>query len=188
MTACLWPGDNQRMKEYHDREWCIPNKDDRYIFEMLTLEGAQSGLSWDIVLSKRESYKKAFHNFDISCCAELTERELEEIKEEHQVIKHMAKIRSVQHNAIQTLKIQKEFGSLSNFLWEYVQFTPIIHNRSADEDIPAQTDLSIQLSKDLKKRGFKFVGPVTIYSFMQAIGMVDDHIKSCPFHTSHRTS
>ncbi|MTH54849.1 DNA-3-methyladenine glycosylase I [Bacillus mangrovi] len=188
MSTCLWPGNNQLMKEYHDREWCIPNYDDRFIFEMLTLEGAQSGLSWNIVLSKRESYKKAFHNFDISYCANLTEEELESIKDEYQVIKHLAKIRSVKNNAIRTLNIQKEFGSLSTFLWQYVQFTPLINKRNFDADIPAQTDLSIQLSKDLKKRGFKFVGPVIIYSFMQAIGMVDDHIESCPFHTHHRTS
>lgn len=188
MNTCLWPTNNQLMQDYHDREWCIPTYDDRYIFEMLTLEGAQSGLSWNIVLSKREGYKKAFHNFDISKCAELTEEELEYIKEHYQVIKHMSKIRSVKYNAINILKIQNEFGSFSDFLWKYVEFTPLINNRNIDGDIPSQTNLSTQISKDLKKRGFKFVGPVTIYSFMQAIGMVDDHIKSCVSHTINRKS
>ena len=184
MSTCLWPGNNQLMQEYHDKEWGVPSYDDRYLFELLTLEGAQAGLSWSIVLSKRESYKEAFNNFDISYCAALNETELEDIKENYQVIKHMAKIRSVKNNAACVLEIQKEFGSFSNYLWNYVDFKPIINDWEIDDSIPAQTDLSTQLSKDLKKRGFKFVGPVTIYSFMQAIGMVDDHINSCFRHTT----
>ncbi|WP_110926713.1 DNA-3-methyladenine glycosylase I [Bacillus massiliglaciei] len=183
--TCLWPGSSEMMQAYHDQEWCVPNHDDRYLFEMLTLEGAQSGLSWSIVLSRRDSYKEAFHNFDIAYCAALTDADLENIKENCGVIKHMAKLQSVRSNAQAVLNIQTEFGSFSDFLWRYADFKPIVNEWEADGQMPAETPLSKQLSKDLKKRGFKFVGPVTMYSFMQAIGMVDDHVKTCPYHTSN---
>ncbi|WP_019156530.1 DNA-3-methyladenine glycosylase I [Robertmurraya massiliosenegalensis] len=186
MKTCSWPGDNQLMQVYHDKEWCVPNTDDRYIFEMLTLEGAQAGLSWSIVLAKREGYKKAFHNFDIKYCSDLTDAELENIKEHENVIKHFAKLKSIRDNAKAIMKLQEEFGSFSNFLWQYVDFEPIIHNWDSESQIPAESELSKQISKDLKRRGFKFVGPVTMYSFMQAIGMVDDHIKTCPYHTYNK--
>ncbi|MCG3419989.1 DNA-3-methyladenine glycosylase I [Oceanobacillus jordanicus] len=183
---CSWPGDNQLMRMYHNEEWCVPTTDDQYIFEMLTLEGAQAGLSWSIVLSKREAYQKAFHNFDITFCSNLTDNDLTNIKEQYNVIKHIAKLQSVRSNAQAVIKITKEFGSFSNFLWRYVDFEPIINEWHSEGQIPAQTDLSNQISKDLKKRGFKFVGPVTMYSFMQAIGMVDDHVTSCVYHTSNK--
>ncbi|RIU90164.1 DNA-3-methyladenine glycosylase I [Oceanobacillus picturae] len=183
---CSWPGNNQLMRMYHNEEWCVPTTDDQYIFEMLTLEGAQAGLSWSIVLSKREAYQKAFHNFDIRFCSDLTDNDLTNIKENYNVIKHLAKLQSVRSNAQAVIKITKEFGSFSNFLWRYVDFEPIINDWHSEGQIPTQTDLSNQISKDLKKRGFKFVGPVTMYSFMQAIGMVDDHVTSCVYHTSNK--
>lgn len=186
MQTCLWPNNNKLMQTYHDEEWCVPNYDDQYIFEMLTLEGAQSGLSWSIVLSKREGYKEAFHNFDIIYCSKLTNTDLEYIKEHNNVIKHLSKLQSVRNNANAILKIQEEFGSFSEFLWRYVEHKPIINNWETDAEIPAQTALSKQISNDLKKRGFKYVGPVTIYSFMQSIGMVDDHIKKCACHVSNK--
>ncbi|KLU65836.1 DNA-3-methyladenine glycosylase 1 [Desulfosporosinus acididurans] len=186
MSACLWPGKNQLMKEYHDNEWCVPSHDDSYIFEMLILEGAQSGLSWNIVLSKREDYQRAFHNFDITYCSMLSDEKLEGIKDQYNVIKHLSKLKAVRSNAKEVIKIQSEFGSFSNFLWRYVDFKPVINHWESDGDIPAQTTLSEQISKDLKQRNFKFVGPVIIYSFMQAIGMVDDHIRTCPHHFKNR--
>lgn len=186
MSACLWPGENQMMKEYHDNEWCVASLDDSYIFEMLTLEGAQAGLSWNIVLSKREEYKRAFHNFDIVYCSKLSDEDLENIREQYNVIKHLSKLKSIRSNALAVIKIQLEFGSFSNFLWRYIDFKPVINNWESDGDIPAQNTLSEQISKDLKKRDFKFVGPITVYSFMQAIGMVDDHIRTCPHHSKNR--
>lgn len=186
MHTCSWPNNNQLMQTYHNEEWCVPSYDDQYIFEMLTLEGAQSGLSWSIVLSKRDSYKKAFHNFDISYCSKLTDADLEYIKEHANVIKHFSKLQSVSNNAKAILKVQEEFESFANFLWRFVDFKPIINYWETDAQIPAQTDLSKQISNDLKKRGFKFIGPVTMYSFMQAIGMVDDHIKTCAYHNSNK--
>ncbi|WP_202594346.1 DNA-3-methyladenine glycosylase I [Oceanobacillus massiliensis] len=183
---CSWPGNNHMMKLYHDKEWCVPATDDQYIFEMLTLEGAQAGLSWSIVLSKREAYQKAFHNFDISYCSTLSDKDLMNLKEQYNVIKHFAKLQSVRNNAQAVIKIQKEFESFSSFLWSYVDFKPIINQWNSDGQVPAQTSLSSQISKDLKKRGFKFVGPVTMYSFMQAIGMVDDHVTSCSHHSSNQ--
>ncbi len=186
MSACLWPGNNPIMKQYHDNEWCRPSYDDSYIFEMLTLEGAQSGLSWSIVLSKREEYKKAFRDFDIRYCSTLSDEELENIKNEYKVIKSPLKLRSVRSNALAVLKIQTEFGSFSDYLWRFVDYRPQINIWDSEEQIHAKTLLSEEISKDLKKRHFKFVGPVIIYSFMQAIGMVDDHIRSCPYHTINR--
>ncbi|RKL65865.1 3-methyladenine DNA glycosylase [Salipaludibacillus neizhouensis] len=178
---CSWPGNNQLMQAYHDKEWCVPNTDDQYLFEMLTLEGAQVRLSWSIVLSRREAYQKAFHNFDISYCSTLTDKDLTNLQEQYNVIKHFSKLQSVRSNAQAVIKIQQEFESLSLFLWRYVDFKPIINHWHSEEEIPAQTPLSNEISKDLKKRGFKFIGPVTMYAFMQAIGMVDDHGTSCPY-------
>ncbi|MDT8719234.1 DNA-3-methyladenine glycosylase I [Clostridium sp. 19966] len=186
MSECLWPGKNQIMKRYHDKEWCVPSHDDLYIFEMLILEGAQAGLSWSTILAKREEYKKAFHNFDIDYCSKLTDEDLDNIREKYNVIKNLSKIKAVRSNAIAVIELQKEFGSLSNFLWKYVEDRPIINSFETEGQMPAQTELSEKISKDLKKRGFKFVGPVIIYSFMQAIGLVDDHIITCPYHSLNR--
>lgn len=186
MTQCNWPGRNEMMQSYHDNEWCVPSFDDTYIFEMLNLEGAQAGLSWSIVLAKREEYKKAFHYFDIEYCACLTDSELEGIRNQYNVIKNLAKIKAVRNNALAVLALKKEFGSFSDFLWRYIEFKPIINNWRSEDEVPAKTDLSEQISSDLKKRGFKFVGPIIIYSFMQAIGMVDDHIRTCSFHSANK--
>lgn len=187
MAACSWPGENSMMREYHDEEWCIPSHDDRYLFEMITLEGAQSGLSWNIVLSKREEYQKAFHSFNLVYCSKLKDEEIERIIEEFKVVKHLAKLKSVRSNAQAIMEIQSEFGSFSDFLWTYVDFKPMINYWESEGDAPSRSTLSEKISKDLKKRNFKFVGPVTIYSFMQAIGMVDDHVKTCPYHSSNRS-
>jgi len=183
MDNCKWPGKNEIMQKYHDEEWCVPSYDDTYIFEMLSLEGAQAGLSWNTVLSKREEYKRAFNNFDILYCSKLSDEELEEIRQKYAVIKNKLKLKSVRNNALEILKIQDEFGSFSNYLWKYVDFKPIINNWKSESEVPAESELSQKISKDLKKRNFKFVGPIIIYSFMQAIGMIDDHIISCKHHS-----
>lgn len=186
MSGCMWHKKNEMMKKYHDNEWCKPSYDDKYIFEMLSLEGAQAGLSWNTVLSKREEYKKAFHNFDIFYCSGLSDEEIEEIRENYKVIKNILKLKSVRNNAIEILKIKEEFGSFSNYLWQYVEFKPIINSWENESDMPTQTELSQKISKDLKRRQFKFVGPVIIYSFLQAIGMVDDHTVSCKYHSLNK--
>lgn len=186
MSACTWPGQNQFMKDYHDNEWCVPSYDDRYIFEMLTLEGAQAGLSWSTVLAKREEYKKAFHDFDLAYCAGLTDDELESIRGKYNVIKNLLKLKSVRSNALAIIKIQEEFGGFSDYLWRYVDSNPVINSWETEENMPAKTALSEQISKDLKRRNFKFVGAVIIYSFMQAIGIVDDHVRTCPYHSKNR--
>lgn len=187
MAQCTWPNNSEMMQAYHDEEWCRPTRDDRYIFEMLNLEGAQAGLSWSIVLAKREAYQAAFKNFDIDYCAELSDADLETIKENYNVIKHFSKLQSVRTNAQAALRVQKEFGSFADYLWRFVEDEPIINQWESSTQMPVQSPLSVQISKELKKRGFKFVGPVTTYSFLQAIGLVDDHIKTCDFHTSNRT-
>lgn len=180
-NRCLWAQSNALMQAYHDEEWCRPSFDDRYIFEMLTLEGAQAGLSWNIVLKKRSAYQEAFHHFDLSYCAGLSDEDLVSIKENYAIVKHIAKIQSVRSNARAVLDLQKEWGSFADFLWSFTDGKPVYNNWTSDAQIPAQSPLSVQLSKELKKRGFKFVGPVTTYSFMQAIGMVHDHIESCAY-------
>ena len=179
---CSWPGQDPRMIAYHDEEWGVPSKDDRYLFELITLEGAQSGLSWSIVLNKREGYQEAFHQFDIDRCANLSDQELLDIKEQAQIIKHLNKIQSVRKNAQAIQKIQKEYGSFAAYLWRYVDNEPIVNQWTSISNISAQSELSVRLSKDLKKRGFNFVGPVTMYSYMQAVGMINDHILSCQCH------
>lgn len=186
MAQCAWPKDDERMRAYHDTEWCRPSRDERYLFEMLCLEGAQAGLSWQIVLSKRDSYKEAFRDFDIEYCAALTGEALAEIKEQYGVIKHGAKLHSVRTNARAVKEIQSEFTSFAEYLWNFTGGKAVINKWQSDSEIPAQSELSVKLSKDLKKRGFKFVGPVTTYSFLQAIGMIDDHVIGCPFHSTNR--
>ena len=176
---CKWAGNDPTMQNYHDYEWGVARYDDTYLFEMLTLEGAQAGLSWQIILNKREDYREAFRQFSVAECAGFTDDELEEIRLQTGVVKNKLKIRSVRSNAIAFQKIQMEFGSFSNYIWGFSE--PIINSWEEEADVPAQSDLSELISKDLKKRGFKFVGPVIMYSFMQAIGMVNDHVRHCDF-------
>lgn len=186
MYNCSWPGNNQLMRNYHDEEWCVPNYDDRFIFEMLNLEGAQAGLSWSTVINKRDQYLLAFHNFDIFYCASLSDDDLETIRLNFGIIKNRLKIKAVRTNAILAIELQKEYGSLANYFWSYVKHTPIINHWESETQMPAETDVSQKLSQDLKKRGFKFVGSVIMYSFMQAIGMVDDHCIDCRYYTKNR--
>ena len=186
MKECKWPGDNPIMQQYHDEEWCVPSHEDTYIFEMLTLEGAQAGLSWSTILAKRDGYRQAFHHFDISACAGMADEELEEIQQTGNIIRNKLKIKSVRSNAKAILQIQKEHGSFSEYLWSFVDGKPIINSWSLENQVPTKDAVSEVISKHLKKKGFSFVGSVIIYSYMQAIGLVDDHIVTCPFHTKNR--
>lgn len=165
--------------EYHDNEWGIPEYDDRKLFEMLILEGAQAGLSWETVLKKREGYRRAFHHFDVPRVAAMADSELEALRENPEIIRNRLKIYSARKNAMVFLEIQKEFGSFSQYAWSFVGGTPIVNNRQDVKDIPATSAESDALSKDLKKRGMSFVGSTIMYAFMQAVGMVNDHPQGC---------
>jgi DNA-3-methyladenine glycosylase I len=166
--------------EYHDKEWGIPIHDDNHLFEMLILEGAQAGLSWETILKRRAGYRQAFHNFDPVKVAKMTDDELNALLENQGIIRNRLKIYAARQNALVFLQIQKEFGSFARYVWGFVQGKPIVTRRKSLKDIPASTSLSDALSKDLKKRGMTFVGSTIIYAFMQAVGLVDDHLIDCP--------
>lgn len=165
--------------DYHDKEWGIPVYDDRHLFEMLILEGAQAGLSWEIILKRREGYRQAFHQFDPVKVAKMADEELDALLENQGIIRNRLKIYAARRNALVFLEIQKEFGSFSNYIWNFVDTKPIITRRHSLKDVPASTPISDALSKDLKKRGMTFVGSTIMYSFMQAVGLVDDHLADC---------
>jgi DNA-3-methyladenine glycosylase I len=167
---------------YHDKEWGIPVHDDRHLFEMLILEGAQAGLSWETILKRRDGYRNAFHNFDVIKVASMTTDELELLRNDVGIIRNRLKIYSTQQNAQIFLLIQKEFGSFDTYLWNFVNHAPIINTWKNLSDGPVTSKESDALSKDLKKRGMKFVGSTIIYAYMQAVGLVNDHIVDCWRH------
>ena len=166
---------------YHDTEWGVPSHDDEYIFEMLILEGFQAGLSWNTILQKRENFKKAFDNFDYKKIAEYDEMKLNELLKNEGIIRNRLKINSTVTNARAFMKIQEEFGSFAKYIWNFTDNKRIINKWKELSEVPATSELSDKISKDLKKRGFKFVGSTIIYSFLQAIGIIDDHLISCPY-------
>ena len=168
---------------YHDTEWGVPSYDDGYIFEMLILEGFQAGLSWNTILQKRENFRKAFDNFDYKKIAKYDEKKLNELMQNEGIIRNNLKINSTVTNAVSFMKIQKEFGSFSDYIWGFTDKKRIINKWKDLSEVPATTELSDKISKDLKKRGFKFIGSTIIYSFLQAIGIIDDHLASCPYKT-----
>lgn len=177
---CAWvPDDKPDYAAYHDTEWGVPVHDDRHLFEMLILEGAQAGLSWYTILKRREGYRKAFKNFDVKKCAKFTDDELETILATGDIIRNRLKVFSVRKNALAFVDIQKEFGSFDAYLWAYVQGKPIINHPKTLKNVPAQTVISEVISKDLKKRGMTFVGATIIYAYMQAVGLVNDHTGDC---------
>ena len=187
LFRCPWAGTEQIYIDYHDKEWGRPVHDDRKLFEMLILEGMQAGLSWITVLKKREAFRAAFDNFDPKKVAKYDEKKLAELMENPAIIRNRLKIAAAVTNARAFLEIQKEFGSFDKFIWGFVNFTPIINYPKAMPDVPAKTPLSDKISAELKRRGFKFVGSTIIYSFMQAVGMVDDHLSGCFCHTKNRS-
>lgn len=180
LNRCGWvPKNNLEYQKYHDEEWGVPVHDDKKHFEMLILEGAQAGLSWEIVLKKREGYKEAFHNFDIKKCAHLKDEELEKLMLNPNIIRNRLKIFSVRKNAIAFIKIQEEFGSFDNYIWKYVNGKPLTNNLISISQVPSKTEISDKISKDLKKRGMSFIGSTIIYAYMQAVGIVNDHTTDC---------
>lgn len=177
---CFGEGPGKQLyADYHDWEWGIPVHDDRKLFEMLILEGAQAGLSWETILKRREGYRKAFHHFDPVKVASMSDFELESLRQNPEIIRNRLKIHSARQNARVFLKIQKEFGSFNSYVWAYVNAKPIINHWKRFEDVPVTTPESDALSKDLKKRGMTFVGSTIIYAWMQAVGLVDDHLTQC---------
>ena len=179
MKRCKWVTEDPLYIEYHDNQWGVPLHDERELFEMLILEGAQAGLSWFTVLKKRAHYKKVFHNFDVQKVAKMTDAQLEKLLLDPGIIRNRLKVFGTRKNAIATLKLIEETGSLDNYLWSWVDHKPIIHSFKSLSDLPSSSPLSDQISKDLKKRGFTFVGSTIIYAYMQAIGMVNDHTTDC---------
>jgi DNA-3-methyladenine glycosylase I len=179
VKRCSWAGDDPAMQHYHDTEWGVPLHDDRALFEFLVLEGAQAGLSWSTVLNKRAAYRKAFHDFDIKRVARMTDAQLDKLLENPALIRNRLKICSARSNAIAALKVIDEFGSLDNYFWSFVGGKPVRNRWANREHVPATSDISDALSKDMKKRGFTFVGSTIMYAHMQATGMVNDHFVDC---------
>ncbi len=179
-TRCEWANSkNPLMVAYHDREWGKPLKNDRKLFELFILEGAQAGLSWEIILNRRENYRKTFKQFDPEKLARLTDRQLEKILKDPGIIRNRLKVYSVRLNARVYLEVREEFGTFSKYLWSFVGGTPIQNRWKTLSEIPVTTPESNAMSRDLKKRGFKFVGSTICYAFMQAAGMVNDHTVTC---------
>jgi len=180
VKRCEWAtGGDELMLAYHDEEWGVPAHDDRHLFEMLTLEGAQAGLSWSTILRKREGYRRAFAGFDPKVVARFSQKDVERLLTDPAIVRNRLKVESTVNNAARVLEVQESEGSLGAYLWSFVDGTPIVNRWTSLADLPAETELSKALSKDLKRRGFRFVGPTVIYAFMQAVGMVDDHTVTC---------
>jgi len=176
---CAWGEGSQEYIEYHDKEWGIPVHDDNRLFEFLILEGAQAGLSWSTILKRREGYKRAFAEYDVSTVAKYDSAKIEDLLKDTGIIRNRLKVESTVNNAQRFIEVQKEFGSFDTYFWSFVGGTPIVNSWTKMEEIPATTKESDELSKDLKKRGFKFVGSTIIYAHMQACGLVNDHIVDC---------
>ena len=182
LRRCTWAGHDPIYIKYHDREWGVPVSNDRKLFEFLILEGAQAGLSWLMILKKREGYRRAFDNFTVKKVARYSRRKIASLLRNPGIIRNRLKIKSAVGNARAFLQVQKEFGSFSRYQWQFVGGKPLQNNRRSLREIPARTRISDAFSKDLKKRGFTFVGSTIIYAHMQAAGMVNDHTVNCFRH------
>ena len=183
LIRCSWCGNDPLYQQYHDVEWGVPCKDDGKLFEFLILEGAQAGLSWITILRRREAYRQAFAHFNIEAVAAFSQRDIERCLADAGIVRNRSKISSAVSNARCFLEVQAQFGSFSDYLWRYVDGAPIVNRWTNHREIPASTALSETISKDLKKRGFTFFGPTICYAYMQAMGIVNDHIISCYRHT-----
>lgn len=182
-TRCDWCRNTfEQYVRYHDEEWGVPVYDDQKQFEFLVLESSQAGLSWSTILKKREGYRSAFANFDVQKVARFDEEKIQNLISNPSIIRNENKIRSTINNAQKFIKIQQEFGSFCDYIWDFVDGSPIHNQWKSIKEVPATTDVSDKLSKDLKKRGFKFIGSTTIYAHMQATGLVNDHLISCFRH------
>ncbi len=179
MKRCEWATRNELEQTYHDNEWGVPTHDDRRLFEFLVLESAQAGLSWSTILKKREGYRKAFDNFDVQKISQYAEDDVARLLVNSEIIRNKLKITATITNARAFLQVQEQFGSFDHYIWQFVNGKPIQTSWEKLSDIPASTPESTAMSKDLQKKGFKFVGPTICYAFMQAIGMVNDHLVGC---------
>jgi DNA-3-methyladenine glycosylase I len=178
-TRCKWCGDDPLYIKYHDEEWGVPVRDDQTLFEFLILEGAQAGLAWITVLRKREGYRALFDNFNAAKIARYTDKKLDKLLLDPRIIRNRLKVYGARKNAIAFLAVQKEFGSFADYIWSFVDHKPIQNSWQSLKELPANTTISDSLSKDLKKRGFTFVGSTIMYALMQATGMVNDHSTDC---------
>jgi len=179
MKRCEWARSSDLDAEYHDNEWGVVSTDDRHLFEMLILEGAQAGLSWSTILKKRDTYRQAYYEFDPERVARFTKKSVERLLRDPGIVRNRLKVEASIKNAKEFLKVQEEYGSFSEFAWGFVGGEPIVNSWRILRDIPAKTYESQEMSKALKKRGFKFVGPTICYAFMQSVGMVNDHEVGC---------
>ena len=179
---CPWATDPQYI-EYHDREWGVPNHDDRHLFEMLILEGAQAGLSWSTILKKRQNYRVAFVNFDPAAVAKFSNKKVAQLLADPGIVRNRLKVASAIQNAKAFLEIQEEFGSFDSYVWRFVDGRPLQNRRKTMKEVPPRTAQSDAMSKDLIRRGFNFVGSTICYAFMQAVGMVNDHVVKCFRHS-----
>jgi DNA-3-methyladenine glycosylase I len=182
IKRCAWCGEDPLYIEYHDKEWGVPLHDERRLFEMLCLEGAQAGLSWITILKKRDGYRRAFDNFEKEKIVLYTDRDIARLSADSDIVRNKLKICSVIQNAISVLQLYEEGKTLDTYLWDYVDGTPIQNRWKDTSELPATTPLSEKMSKELKKRGFKFIGPTICYALMQSIGMVNDHLVDCYRH------
>lgn len=178
-TSRCFGSHSETYAHYHDTEWGVPVHDDRTLFEMLILEGAHAGLSWETVLNKRDGYRKQFHNFDVGKVAKMTDAQLAKALTNPGIVRHRQKVESTRKNARIFIEMQKEYGSFSDWLWAHVDGKPIVNKWQSSAEVPAKTPLAEAISKDLKKRGMSFVGPTIIYAYLQAVGVVNDHWKGC---------
>lgn len=178
LSRC-WGEKDPTMQDYHDNEWGVPLHDDLRLFELIVLEGAQAGLSWSTILKRRENYRKAFDFFDPTIVSTYNEQKTEDLLNDPGIIRNRRKIKSAINNAKKFIIIQDEYGSFDNYIWGFVNKRPIINNFETWEELKLETNLSREISKDLKNRGFSFMGPVIVYAFMQSIGIVNDHLVSC---------
>jgi len=179
MKRCEWANRSELEQSYHDEEWGVPNHDDRNLFEFLILEGAQAGLSWSTILRKREGYRKAFDNFDVRKISRYSENDVSRLLANSEIIRNRLKIHATITNARAFLPVQEQFGGFDPYIWQFVDGRPIQNSWKKMTDIPSSTPESEAMSKDLQKRGFKFVGSTICYAFMQAVGMVNDHVVDC---------
>ena len=181
-NSCSWPGEDALMLQYHDEEWGVPLHDDRKLFEFMVLDAFQAGLSWKTVLHKRRNFEKAFANFEPSKVAKFNEKKIESLLNDAGIIRNRLKILATVTNAQRFLEVQKEFGSFDKYIWQFVGNKPIVNKWESIKQIPAKSPESDAISKNLQQRGFKFVGSTICYAFMQAAGMVNDHVVGCPRH------
>jgi DNA-3-methyladenine glycosylase I len=181
LTDCNWPMNDALMRDYHDKEWGVPLHDDHKIFEFMVLDAFQAGLSWRTVLHKRENFRRAFDNFDVQKIALYDEAKIQSLIQDASIIRNKTKIRATVMNARMFLLVQSEFGTFDNYIWQFTNGKPIINHPACNAEIPAKTSESDAMSNDLISRGFRFVGSTICYSFMQAAGMVNDHLEGCRF-------